>query len=119
MMRITTRLLPAARLAVLAVIAVGCAHHKTNQYAYAPPLAPPVYPQPQTAAQPVAYPAAVPTAGMPAVAGAPVMAQGAPVAMPAVAPVAGDPCCPPLDGAAAGMPVVYESDQTPPCPPGP
>jgi hypothetical protein len=40
-------------------------------------------------------------------------------AAPPAAPVAaGDPCCPPLDGATA-MPVVYESGQTPPCPPGP
>jgi hypothetical protein len=93
----------------LAFAGVGCAHHQANQYAYAPPLAPAVYPQPQTAAQPVAFAApAGAVAPMPATAAAP---PAAPVA-------AGDPCCPPLDGATA-MPVVYESGQTPPCPPGP
>jgi hypothetical protein len=91
-------------LAVLACI--GCAH---NQYAYAPPLAPPVYPQPQPVTQPVVYPA---PPGAAPVAPGPMPAVGA--ATPAVE------CCPPLgEGGAVAMPVVYESGQTPPCPPGP
>lgn len=115
MLRITTPLL----LAALAVAAEGCAHHKTNQYAYAPPLAPPVYPQPQTAAQPVVYPATVPPAGVAPMPGAPVMAAAGAVVTGPVVTASGDPCCPPLDGVAGGTPVVYESDQTPQCPPGP
>ena len=104
------RSLPVAFVAV-ALVAAGCAHHKANQYAYAPPLAPPVYPQPQTAAQPVVP---VATAAPPGVAVAPAM----PMAMPVVA--SADPCCPPLDGVVVGVPVVHESpEQTPPCPPAP
>jgi hypothetical protein len=102
-----------APFVMMALAIAGCAHHQANQYAYAPPLAPPVYPQPQTAAQPVAY--AAPTGAVPVVP-AGTLPAGAPVA---AAPVVagGDPCCPPLEGGA--MPVVYESGQTPPCPPGP
>lgn len=113
------RILSPLLLAALAAATAGCAHHKTNQYAYAPPLAPPVYPQPQTAAQPVVYPAAVPTAAAPPMAGGVVMAAPPPMAAGAVVAASGDPCCPPLDGMAVGTPVVYESDQTPQCPPGP
>lgn len=115
MMRISALLLLAAH----AVCAAGCAHHKTNQYAYAPPLAPPVYPQPQTAAQPVVYPAAVPPTAVAPMAGAPVMAAAGPVVAGPVVAASGDPCCPPFDGAGGGTPVVYESEQTPQCPPGP
>jgi len=102
-------------MSALALGGAGCAHHQANQYAYAPPLAPPVYPQPQTAAAPVAF--AAPAGAVP------VLPAGAvPTALPmaATAPVmaGGDPCCPPFEGGAA-MPVVYESGQTPPCPPGP
>ncbi|MCE9631653.1 MAG: hypothetical protein K8S94_13175 [Planctomycetia bacterium] len=101
-------------LSGIAVAATGCAGHKANQYAYAPPLAPPVYPQPQTAAQPVVYPGMTTTPM--AVAAAP--GTGVPM-VPAVAQAI-DPCCPPLDGAAPGVPVVYASpEQTPPCPAGP
>ncbi|MFM1904604.1 MAG: hypothetical protein RLZZ440_2504 [Planctomycetota bacterium] len=124
-----------------ALVACGCAHHKANQYSYAPPLMPPAYPQPQMAAQPVAYPgAAVPgpamAAPMAAVPGpAPAMAAPCPpgVAAPAYAPAAAAPMaggvvpaladgsCPPCaaghDGA---VPVVYEGGmQTMPCPAGP
>lgn len=61
----------------------GCAHHKADQYAFAPPYAPPVYPQPASP-QPV-------VAGVPAVPGT------APAIAPAVVagqPMAGAPCQP-------------------------
>lgn len=126
--------------------ACGCAHNKSNQYAYAPPLMPPVYPQQQMAAQPVAYPAgAVPG---PVVAGpAPVAPMAAPpmaapmvtqpcppgAAAPAYAPAAAAPMaggvvpaladgsCPPCAaGHGMAVPVGYEGGmQTTPCPPGP
>lgn len=98
----------------------GCAHHRANQYAYAPPLAPPVYPQPQAAVQPVAspgppvitQPAAAPlVTGVPAAAAAPPM----PV-MPTAGevPALADGSCPPCEGAA--VPAVYEGPvQTTPC----
>lgn len=114
---------------VVTFMGVGCAHHKNNQSAYAPPLAPPVYPQPQMATQPVVYPAA-PIAGP----GAPVMAAPiyappagavvAPAAPPGlsaagVVPALADGSCPPCEGSGA-MPVAYEGAmQTPPCPSGP
>ncbi len=113
----------------LGLAACGCAHHKANQYAYAPPLMPPVYPQAQTAAQPVAYPAGV--APGPVIAAPP----GAPMAGPAYPPAAAAPppmvggvvpaladgSCPPCNTGCDGvMPVVYEGGtQTTPCPPGP
>ena len=112
----------ASTTAVLGVLAsglVGCAHHKANQYAYAPPLAPPVYPQPQAttpmvAAAPVAAPGGV---GGPMVAPAMMAAPGMGQTVPGQ-PFGGDPCCAPMEG--GGVPVVYESaDQTPQCPPGP
>jgi len=117
--------------------ACGCAHHKANQYAYAPPLAPPVYPQPQTAAQPVAYPAppvgypppppgvVMPPAAPPGMVGPP--AAAVPPAMP-VMTVAGElpalpnGSCPPCNAGCAdgAVPVAYEAAvQTTPCPPGP
>ena len=111
-----------------ALAACGCAHHKANQYSYAPPLAPPVYPQPQTVGQPVAYPAAVP-GGAPVVAppvsvppgGAAVGPPGMPV-MPTGGeiPAGPDGACPPCNTAGGAAPVVYEGAvQTTPCPPGP
>ncbi len=48
-------------IASLAVFTVGCAHHRANQYAYAPPYAPPVYPQPASYQQPVTAAAPVTT----------------------------------------------------------
>ena len=121
--------------------ACGCAHHKTNQYAYAPPLMPPVYPQQQMAAQPVAYPAgAVPgpmvaapsmgapmaapmgTAPCPPGAAAPAYAPAASAAMTGgVVPALADGSCPPCaTGHEMAVPVVYEGGmQTMPCPPGP
>ena len=98
--------------ALAAASAVGCAHNKANQYAYAPPLAPAVYPQPQMAAQPVAF---APGGAAPAVNVAP-----GPVPPAGVVMASGDPCCPPPSLATSGVaPVVYAADQTPPCPPGP
>jgi hypothetical protein len=102
--------------------AAGCAHHRQNQYAYAPPLAPPVYPQP-------ALPDIVqPTVTMPGMAvpapvyGAPVPGgpMAAPAGIPMVTPTAASiPCDPCQQGmvmpAAGGM--VYAEGQTPPCPP--
>ncbi len=115
--------------------ACGCAHHKANQYAYAPPLAPPVYPQPQTAAQPIAYPAAgvmpapmiappgVPPGAVPGVIGPPAAAMGPPVTTVAgELPALPDGSCPPCNSPSVGtaVPVVYDGAmQTTPCPPGP
>jgi len=99
--------------------ACGCAHHKANQYAYAPPLAPPVYPQPQTAAQPIAYPAGA----VPGVIGPPAAAMGPPVTTVAgELPALPDGSCPPCNSPSVGtaVPVVYDGAmQTTPCPPGP
>ncbi len=100
-------------LALAAALAgcIGCAHHRADPYAYAPPLAPPVYPQPQPPTQPVVYPA--PPGTLPAT------VPAAPGPMAAAAAPAVE-CCPPLgEGAVVATPVVYESDQTAPCPPGP
>ena len=115
-----------------ALAACGCAHHKANQYTYAPPLAPPVYPQPQTVGQPVAYPpGAVPVAAPPAYAppgGVPMAPAGMPMApagmpvMPTGAeiPALPDGSCPPCQTAGGAVPVAYEGVvQTTPCPPGP
>jgi hypothetical protein len=79
---------------------VGCAHHRKDQYAYAPPYAPPVYPQPVSYQQPVAAGAAMPAP--PVVAGVPGPVTGPPA-------MAGTPCEP------AVQPV---SMQGSPCPPG-
>ena len=112
---------PVAAACLLA--AVGCAHHKADQYAYAPPYAPAVYPQPQVQmpvqmpAQPAAYAAApggvpagaVPMVGMPA---------GAIPAGTVVSAVGGE--CPPCaEGVVMPATVIDGSGQTPPCPPGP
>lgn len=122
------------------LLACGCAHHRTNQYAYAPPLMPPVYPQPQTAAQPVMVPAgavpgpvipgAMPAGMAPGVVppgAAPMVSQPWPAsaALPpmeaGVVPALADGSCPPCAAGQGGtMPVVYEGGmQTTPCPPGP
>lgn len=96
--------------------AVGCAHHRQNQYAYAPPLAPAVYPQP-----------ALPDAVAPPAVSMPVMAAPAGVAPPPGAPPAAVPYAAiptaatiPCDPCHQGMPgaggVVYADGQTPPCP---
>ncbi|MFM7034341.1 MAG: hypothetical protein ACKOYJ_03980 [Planctomycetia bacterium] len=85
----------------LPIACVGCAHHKADQYALAPPYAPPVYPQPQGPQQTVV--AGGPNLAAPVVAGVP-----APVGMPA-AVMAGAPCDP------AGTPVAFQGS---PCPPG-
>jgi len=117
-----------------AIAAAGCAHHKANQYTYAPPLAPAVYPQPQTVGQPMAAP-------LPAGA-VPVPAGGVPVAPPMYAPPGGalpaapalpvmptsvempvlpDGSCPPCVTPAGGAVTVGHEGpvQTTPCPPGP
>jgi len=119
--------LPAACL----LAAVGCAHHRADQYAYAPPYAPPVYSQPQVQmpAQPASYaaaPGSVPAGAVP-VAGVPV--AGVPAgAMPgcAVVPAVGGECPPCAEGmqgvvvSSGAMPVtvIEGGGQTPPCPPG-
>jgi hypothetical protein len=110
---------------VSCLLGLGCAHHRANQYAYAPPLAPPVYPQPQTTGQPVAYPAMQP--GAPVVAAPPVISGVPPAAaapaMP-VMPTAGvvpalpDGSCPPCTTGCEGgvLPAVHEGAvQTTPC----
>ena len=124
----------AARMCwVLAVVApLGCAHHRADQYSYAPPYAPPVYPQPQSGAVPVNYSApvvSVPATGIPASAvpagGLPpgAVVAGAPVGG-MVVPAGGDPCAPcspqGMDGVVVGSaPMIEGGGQTPPCPPGP
>jgi hypothetical protein len=91
--------------------AVGCAHHRADQYAYAPPYAPPVYPQPQV--QMPVQPANS-------------MVGGA-VTPGTIVPTVGGECPPCVEG---GQGVVVSSGvmpltategggQTPPCPPGP
>ncbi|MEI6257771.1 MAG: hypothetical protein WCQ77_14130 [Planctomycetota bacterium] len=121
--------------ALLLTATVGCAHHRADQYSYAPPYAPPVYPQPQAApmaqsvAQPVAY--AMPGVGMPAGAmPAGVLPAGS---MPAGAVMAGSApgevivasggpcpdCGPSGNGMVIGASGMIEGGgQTPPCPPG-
>ena len=104
--------------ALLAALATGCAHHKANQYAYAPPLAPPVYPQPQNAAPTPPVLAPGPVVAAPAVAGAP-MVTGVPVTVAdgGVVPAHADGSCPPCVGASGAVPVAYEGAvQTQPCP---
>ena len=106
--------------------AVGCAHHRADQYSYAPPYAPPVYSQPQVQmpAQPAGYAAApggVPTGAVP-VAGMPAAAIPAGTVVPAV----GGECPPCAEGmqgvvvSSGAMPVtaIEGGGQTPPCPPG-
>jgi hypothetical protein len=103
-----------------ALAACGCAHHKANQYSYAPPLAPPVYPQPQTVGQPVAFPAPPAAAPVFAPPGGTMPAPAMPV-MPTAAeiPALPDGSCPPCQTSGA-VPAGYEGAvQTVPCPPGP
>jgi hypothetical protein len=106
--------------------AFGCAHHRADQYAYAPPYAPPVYPQPQVQmpVQPATSTVAAP--GLPAGALPPgAMVAGA--ATPGVVvPAVGGECPPCAEGAhgvvvsSGAMPVtaIDGGGQTPPCPPG-
>lgn len=100
--------------------AVGCAHHRADQYAYAPPYAPPVYSQPQVQmpAQPTAYAAA------PGGVAAGTLPAGAVVAAPPAAgtivhAVGGDcpPCSTPgMEGVVMPATMVEGGGQTPPCP---
>jgi len=115
------------------LVTVGCAHHRADQYSYAPPYAPPVYPQPQQPqVQMPAQPSPYATAGVPAgavpvgslppgavVAGAPMTTDGT-----VIQAVGGE--CPPcsadgmiVGGAAMPVTMIDGSGQTPPCPPGP
>jgi len=121
--------------AVCCLAAGGCAHHRADQYSYAPPYAPPVYPQPQVQipGQPNAYAAAggaatvVPAGAIPAGSLPPgAVVVGAPTAATGMVVPAGGGDCPPCsaDGMVVGgsaMPVtmIDGSAQTPPCPPGP
>jgi len=92
----------------------GCAHHKKDQYAFAPPYAPPVYPQPASYQQPVAPPVIAGGAAPPAaVVGAPTPAGAPcdPVPQGAVM-TAGSPC-PPGEYIVPGSMVGGEI----PCPP--
>jgi len=116
-----------------ACIATGCAHHRADQYSYAPPYAPPVYSQPQVhiPAQPAAYAAS----GVPAtVATASAMPMGSPPPGAVIAGAAADPgmvmpaggaACPPCSAPGSegvivsGATMVEGGGQTPPCPPGP
>lgn len=103
--------------ALVALFGAGCAHHKANQYAYAPPLAPPVYPQPQAVAQPVAGPLPGPVVAAPALPVAP-PTPGVSVTMgDGVVPASADGSCPPCAAPAGAVPVSYEGAvQTQPCP---
>lgn len=123
----STRVATAWRLAAFgALAATGCAHHRADQYAYAPPYAPPVYPQPhvEMPAQPSAYAATAPFGALPAG----TVPAGAVVAGPAIAagsvmPAGGGECppctTPGMDGVVVPATMVDGSGQTPPCPPGP
>jgi hypothetical protein len=110
------RILPTIAM-LTAAGTIGCAHHRQNQYAYAPPLAPAVYPQP-----PVPDALQQPAVSMPVMpAPAPVYAPAGavPVAMPAVTPTAATvPCDPCQQGMVmpAGGQMVHADGQTPPCP---
>ncbi|NBW87007.1 MAG: hypothetical protein EBR23_09315 [Planctomycetia bacterium] len=100
---------------------LGCAHHKANQYSYAPPLAPAVYPQPQQSA-PVAFPApATLPPGNVIAPGAAAPPMVPPTASAGVVPATADGACPTgCDGTHGAVPVAYETAvQTPPCPQGP
>jgi len=108
--------------AALCLAAIGCAHHRADQYAYAPPYAPPVYPQPQIAGVP---PVAV-TPGPAPMAVAPSQAVMAPLTaaapMDGVVPAVGGACPPCTTGEGMIVPtsgLVEGGGQTPPCPPGP
>lgn len=110
----------------LSTAASGCAHHRADQYAYAPPYAPPVYPQPQIAGVP---PVTVTPGPAPLTAAAPatVMAAAVPTApsvphQDGVVPAVGGVCPPCTTGEGMIVPtsgLVEGGGQTPPCPPGP
>jgi hypothetical protein len=89
-------------LAACCLAAVGCAHHRADQYSYAPPYAPPVYSQPQVQ--------------MPSQPAAPMVAAPG---LPAGAMVAGTPTAGMVGSATMPATVIEGSGQTPPCPPGP
>lgn len=111
-------------LVACGLAAAGCAHHRADQYSYAPPYAPAVYSQPQVqmpsqptpyAASPGAVPAgAIPVAG--AVVASPSMAAGT------VVPAVGSECppcsTPGMEGVVMPTGMVEGGGQTPPCPPG-
>ena len=106
-------------LACLLVMA-GCAHHRADQYTYAPPYAPPVYPQPPAPAQPAAFAAAGMLAGAaPAVAVPPGGVVAAAPTAGVVVPAVGGECPPCADGVVMPATLVEGGGQTPPCPPGP
>jgi len=110
-LRLTARL-----LLPLAVAAGGCAHHRQNQYSYAPPLAPAVYPQPAVpeVVMPAAGPMPVPVGVPPA---APMAMPAAPVPMPAAVPTAAiQPCDPCQQGLVVPAGGSAYAVQTPPCP---
>ena len=123
---VSARIARVVSLVACLMSAVGCAHHRADQYAYAPPYAPPVYSQPQVQmpAQPAAYAGAVPAGAVPAgsipAGGLPpgtVMAGGT-----VVPAVGGDcpPCSTPgMEGVVMPATMVEGAGQTPPCPPGP
>lgn len=101
-------------VSVAAALATGCAHHKANQYAYAPPLAPPVYPQPQNATPSPAGPVPGPVVAAPTIPGAPVIAGAPLAAADGIVPAHADGSCPPCAGVVT---VAHEGVmQTQPCP---
>lgn len=116
----TALLMPLTAAGLLA--AMGCAHHRADQYAYAPPYAPPVYPQPQVhiPAQPAAYAGVAPVGTAPV---ATMMASPTTVPAGTVVPAVGGDCppcsTPGVEGVVMPATMVEGSGQTPPCPPGP
>lgn len=112
------RRLPVLACLLVAMVSVGCAHHKLggDGYAYQPPLAPAVYPQPIDTTQPIAP---VVTTGAPVVGQTAMPATTAPqVVMPQ--PVAGQPVYAPMTGATTVPcdPAMMQAPiQTQPCPP--
>jgi len=124
---------------VCGLAAFGCAHHRADQYAFAPPYAPPVYSQPQVQmpAQPTAYAAApggfsagaVPVGTVPMgtapTASLPIGTAAAGPTMPAgtVVTAAGGECppctTPGMEGVVMPATMIEDGGHTPPCPPGP
>ena len=124
--------MPGSSVAACVLALVGCAHHRADQYASAPPYAPPVDPQPQVQmpAQPAAYAAGAPAGTVPA-GGVPVGALPAGTVMAGsttmpsgtVVPAVGGECppcsTPGMEGVVMPAAMVEGGGQTPPCPPGP
>ena len=113
----------AALVAALCQASSGCAHHRADQYAYAPPYAPAVYPQPQVSGVP---PMTVTPGPAPMTAATPVPMMSPAVAhapgMDGVVPAVGGACPPCTTGEGVIVPtsgLVEGGGQTPPCPPGP